>query len=91
VVEVGSPALEGALKGKVVEFVTVECVLEGSQSMAGVAQAAGTDANMGGEDAETDEVCAAAGGRDLAFDRVDFEAEAGEVGFDFGACFFEEV
>lgn len=46
---------------------------------------------MLGEDTESDEVCAAAGCKNLAFDGVDLEAEAGEVGFDLRAGFFEDV
>ena len=49
----------------------------------GTAKIAIVDANVGGENAEADEVTTDAGFKDLAFDGVDFEVEFGlEVGFD---------
>ena len=48
----------------------------------GTAKIAIADANVGGKNAEADEVAADAGFKDLAFDGVDFEVEFSlEVGF----------
>ena len=50
-----------------------------------------TDADAIGEDSKTEEVCADAGFKDLAFDGVDFELEAAEMGFDAFAGVDQEV
>lgn len=55
----------------------VVSLLKMTVAVAGLAEVAGTNANMGGKDTEADEAGAVASFGNLAFDGMDFEAKIG--------------
>ena len=57
---------------------------------AGTAKVAAADANAIGQDTKPDKTCTAAGFKDLAFDRMNFEAKLSQMGFNPEPCLSQE-
>ena len=80
--EVGVPTGERSLDSGDIEVAVEVEEFPGLNALVVAADVGWADANTIGEDPKTEEVCADAGFKDLAFDGVDFEVKAGKVGFD---------
>lgn len=79
--QVGKPTADRLQVAIAADLPLVVGGLQVGQAVASETEVAGTDAAVGGEDPKADKVSAVAGLKQLAFDRMDVQSQAGEVGF----------